>query len=37
MTTVSTSLPAAILVDDESTAVMEDSSDVETSDVEVDC
>ncbi|XP_034252892.1 E3 ubiquitin-protein ligase MSL2 [Thrips palmi] len=37
VTTVSTSLPSAILVDDESAAVMEDSSDLETSDVEVDC
>lgn len=37
VTTVSTSLPAAILVGDESSTVMEDSSEVETSDVEVDC
>lgn len=38
VTTVSTTLPAAILVDDESGTVMdEDSSEIETSDVEIDC
>lgn len=37
VTTVSSSLPAAILVDDESGAIMDDSSELETSDVEVDC
>ena len=37
VTSVSTSLPAALLVGDESTTVMDDSSELETSDVEVDC
>ncbi|KAJ1532201.1 hypothetical protein ONE63_000821 [Megalurothrips usitatus] len=37
VTTVSTSLPAALLVGDESSAVLEDDSEIETSDIEVDC
>ncbi|KAK3923060.1 E3 ubiquitin-protein ligase MSL2 [Frankliniella fusca] len=37
VTTVSTTLPAAILVDDESGTIMDDSSEIDTSDVEIDC
>ena len=37
VTSVSTSLPEALLVGDESTTVMDDSSELDGSDVEVDC